>query len=387
MKALTVPYLGILIVFAAACERTASAPAAATDNVPGATRSGDVVRFDPASPQLERLRVALVNEAVVPADEFEVPGTIEPVPARVARLALPVPGRVRTVLVTLGDRVREGQVLLSIDTPDVSELQSMLRQARADVRQRQAALAKAEADLSRARDLLANRAIAQKDVLAAEQELAFTEAALEQARATEDDVTRRLRLFGVAEDQPGAVATLRSPISGEVIEIAASPGEYRNDTAAPVIAVADLARVWVAASVPESLLGRVQTGEAVVVSVAAYPDEVFDGRITRIAGTLDPETRSVRVIAELDNRNRRLKPGMFARVRYTGPPRAAVDVPVGAIIRDEGRTSVFVERARGQFERRNVTLGQRRGNTVVVTTGLTAGERIVVDGTMLLMAQ
>lgn len=384
MRGLIVLCASVLATLAAACERTTTVPAAAAARP---TRSGNVVRFDPSSPQLERLRVAPVTEAVLPVDEFDLPGTIEPVPTRVARLALPVPGRVRTVTVTLGDRVRDGQALLTVDTPDVSELQSALRQARADVRQRQAALAKAEADVSRARDLLANRAMAQKDVLTAEQELAVATAALEQARATEEDVTRRLALFGVAADQRDAVATLRSPMSGEVIEIAASPGEYRSDTAAPVIAVADLARVWVTAFAPESTLGRIQTGQPVSVFVTAYPNQPFEGRVTRIASALDPSTRSARVIAELDNRDGRLKPAMFARVRYNGPARSVVTAPVGAVVQDEGRTAVFVERTKGEFERREVALGPRRADAVVITNGLAPRERIVVDGTMLLMGQ
>jgi membrane fusion protein, heavy metal efflux system len=375
-----------LIVGTSACTREDS-DLVTTAAVARPVRSGDVVRFEPGSPQLERIRAAVVADAVLPVDELEVPGTIEPVPARLARLALPVPGRVRTVSVTLGDRVREGQALLTIETPDASELQSALRQAQADIRQRQAALAKADADVSRARDLLANRALAQKDVLAAVNEMAVATAALEQARATEDDILRRLQLFGVNALQPDALATLRSPISGEVIDIAVAPGEYRSDTAAPVMTVADLARVWIVAAVPESALARIQTGQPVTVIVAAYPDEPFEGRIARVAGALDPETRSVRVIAELENRDRRLKPKMFARVRCSGPSRSVVTVPPGAIVRDERRTTVFVERKPGEFERRDVTLGPRREDTVVVTRGLASGDRVVVDGTMLLMGQ
>jgi cobalt-zinc-cadmium efflux system membrane fusion protein len=351
------------------------------------TRSGNIVRFDPASPQLERVRVAAAAGAVLPIDELEVPGKVEPVPSQMARVALPVPGRVRQVNATLGDRVRRGQVLLTIETPDVSELQSAWRQAQADVRQREAAVAKAEADASRARDLLANRAIAQKDVLTADTELAAATAGLEQARATLDDVARRLRLYGVNAAQQEAVASLRSPIDGEVVEIAAAPGEYRSDTAAPVMAVANLARVWVVASVPESAVARIQTGQPVSIAVAAYPDESFEGRVTRVAAALDSETRSMSVIAELDNRRRLLKPGMFARVRYAGPSQPVVTVPVGAIVQDERRTSVFVERSKGEFERRDVSLGPRRKDIVVVTNGLASGDRVVVDGTMLLMGQ
>ena len=386
MKRLTIAVLGVVVVATSGCERAGSDQAVSK---PGGrpTRSGNIVRFEPGSPQLERIRVASVTDATLPIDEFDVPGKIEPVPTRLARLALPVPGRVRTVSVTLGDRVKGGQVLLTVETPDVSELQSALRQARADVKQRQAALAKADADVSRARDLLSNRAIAQKDLLAAENELAVATAGLEQAHAVDDDVARRLRLFGVSANQRDAVAQLRSPINGEVIEMSVAPGEYRSDTAAPVIAIGDLARVWVVASVPENALARIQTGQPVTITVAAYPDDLFEGRITRVAGALDPETRSVRVIAELENTARRLKPEMFTRVRYAGPARRVVTVPVGAIVQDERRTTVYVERAKGEFERRDVALGPRRQDAIVVTSGLTSGDRVIVDGTMLLMGQ
>ncbi len=151
--------------------------------------------------------------------------------------------------------------------------------------------------------------------------------------------------------------------------------------------VADLARVWVVAAVPESALARVQAGQRVAIMLTAYPDESFDGQITRVASALDPETRTARVIAELENPRRRLKPEMFARVRYVGPARPVVTVPAGAIVQDERRTSVFVERTRGEFERRDVSLGPRHGEAIVVTSGLVSGDRVVVDGTMLLMGQ
>ena len=291
MRAIVATALAALVA-AAACTSSGSEPTPA--NAAGRpTRSGNVLRFDPSSPQLERVRVAAATTAVLPVDELEVPGKVEPVPTRLARLALPVPGRIREVCVSIGDRVRDGQVLITIDTPDVSELQSSWHQAQADVRQREAALAKAEADASRTRDLLANRAIAQKEVLVAETDLAVATAALEQARATYDDVGRRLRLFGVNVEQREGLASIRSPIDGEIIEIAAAPGEYRGDTAAPVVAVADLARVWMVASVPESALARIQIGQPVTIAVAAYPDQRFEGRVTRVAGALDPDTRSV----------------------------------------------------------------------------------------------
>lgn len=175
-------------------------------------------------------------------------------------------------------------------------------------------------------------------------------------------------------------------ISGEVIPIAVAPSEYRSNTASPILAASDLSRVWIMASVPESALARVQIGQPVTVTVAAYPGEPFEGRVARMAGALDPQTRTLSVVVELDNRRRLLKPEMFAQVRYSGSARPVVTVPSGAIVQDEHRTTVFVERTKGEFERREVSLGPRRNDSIVITSGLGRGERVVVDGTMLLMA-
>jgi cobalt-zinc-cadmium efflux system membrane fusion protein len=380
-------FLLMLALSANACSRSSARDATRADTPAAPVRSGNRVQFDASSPQLERIRVVPVATATLAIDELDLPGTVEAMPTRLAKLALPVSGRVQQVMVTLGDRVRNGQTLLTIDTPESSTLQSALRQAEADVRHREAAVAKAEADLGRVRDLLANRAIAQKEVVTAETSLAEATAALEQARATEDDVTRRLQLLGVEVQQSGGLAAVRSPMDGEIVELAVAPGEYRSDTAAPVMTVADLSRVWVVASVPERELGRVQTGQRVNITVSAFGDQPFEGRVARVAGALDPDTRTGKVIAELDNQQRLLHPQMFARVRYAGPARPVVTVPFGAVVQDERRTSVFVEQGRGQFERRDVSLGPRHDDAVVVASGLAASDRVVVDGTMLLMGQ
>jgi cobalt-zinc-cadmium efflux system membrane fusion protein len=345
------------------------------------------VRFDPASPQLERLHVVPVTAATLAVDELDLPGTVEAMPTRLVKLALPTTGRVRQVLVTLGDHVKSGQTLLTLETPDSSTLLAALRQAHADVKSRQATVAKAQADLSRARDLLENRAIAQKEVLAAETVLAEATAGLEQAHATQDDVTQRLQLLGVDTSGHSSALAIHSPMDGDVIDISVAPGEYRTDTAAPVLSIADLARVWVVAAVPERSLGAVREGAKVTITLSAYPNRTFEGTVSRLSDTLDPETRTAKLIVELENPGHLLKPEMFARVRYAGSPKSVVRVPIGAVIQDEGRTSVFIERARGEFERRSVTLGPRNDNEVIVTSGLTPGDRVVDGGTMLLMGQ
>src|SRR5262249_4463778 len=145
-------------------------------------------------------------------------------------------------------------------------------------------------------------------------------AGLEQAHATEDDVTRRLRLLGVDTSGHTSELAIRSPMDGDVIDISIAPGEFRSDTAAPVLSVADLARVWVVAAVPERSLGAVSTGEKVTITFSAYPNRTFEGTVGRLSRTLDPETRTAKLIVELENPDHLLKPEMFARVRYAGSP-------------------------------------------------------------------
>lgn len=383
--------LGLLLTAAPSCRRaTVTAAAASTSPAPAAarpTRSGSSIRFDPASPQLERILVVPAESIVIATDELDAPARIEAVPTKMARLALPVAGRVRGVAVAIGDTVTAGQPLVTIETPELSALTASWRQAQADIRQRQAAQAKADEDVRRARDLLEHRGIARKEVMAAETEQAFASAAVDQAQAAQDDVERRMRLLGLDPRRPGDWLTLRAPMPGQVVEMSVAQGEYRHDSSAPVLTVADLRTVWVTASVPERALARVRRGQRVIVSLAAFPDESFAASVTRVPAMLDPDTRTGKVIAELPNPHGQFRPEMFARVRYEGPPRAVIRIPLGAIVHTDSRAIVFVEQRRGLFERRAVTLGPRQGESVVITTGLSQGDRVVVGGTMLLMGQ
>ena len=190
-----------------ACGRSSEKPAKAEEPVRStkAMRSGDIVQLAPDSPQLTRIRVAAVENVEVPTAELIAPGKVELNPSHVSRVSLPVPGRIRQLQVGLGDRVQQGQSILSLESPEVSAVQSALRQGEANVSQAKVALAKAQADLARVRDLLSNRAVAQKEVLAAETVVAQSEAALEQALASRDEAQRRLRLLGLEPGSSGPV--------------------------------------------------------------------------------------------------------------------------------------------------------------------------------------
>jgi cobalt-zinc-cadmium efflux system membrane fusion protein len=114
---------------------------------------------------------------------------------------------------------------------------------------------------------------------------------------------------------------------------------------------------------------------------------VLHGRVMRIADTVDPQTRTIKVRAEMENLQQRFRPEMFGSIRHTEGTRSLPVIPVGAIVQGEGHSSVFVEESPGRFRQTEVTLDQRTGDLVAIVRGVKTGDRIVVDGAMLLKAQ
>jgi cobalt-zinc-cadmium efflux system membrane fusion protein len=379
--------LPALLLVLAGCNRSGqSQDQSYVPSVGAATRSGNTIRFDPKSPQLARIHTGVVESASVPREELVAPGKIELNPGRVSRVALPMAGRLREVLVGLGDSVRQGQAVLTLDSPDASTLQSALRQAEANVSQARASLAKAEADLLRVRDLFEGRAIAQKEVLASETVVAQAQASLEQASASRDEAVRKMRLQGL---QPGSMdqsITVRAPVPGKVVDVAVAPGDYRNDTSAAVLTIADLSTVWVAADVPESSIRLIQVGEPVSITLSAFPDRTFTGRVKRIADQVDPQTRTIKVRAELNNPQAQFRPEMFATIRHSHGSEKSLVVPRSALFQQQDRTTVYLERAPGEFEEVAVTVSWQDDRRAAIRSGLHERDRIVIDGVTQLRA-
>jgi len=340
--------------------------------------------FPQDSPQLHQIRVAAVETADVPKDEVVAPARVGIDPGRLAKVLLPVPGRIDEVLAKLGDRVERGQALVAVESPDADGAVSAWRQSEAAERQAAAAVTKAEADYERVRDLLEHGAAAQKDVLAAQNDRAQALAALDAAHAAREQARRKLELLGLAPTISRQRVLVRAPINGTVLEVGVAPGEYRNDTATPLMSIADLTRVWLGADVAEPAIALIRPGEQVDVTLVAFPGEVFTGKVARVADVLDPQTRTVKVYVELPNPGARFRPDMFGTLRHVASRRRAPVVPLASVVQQYGRAVVFVERAIARFERREVVLGAREGDRVAVLSGVTPGERVVVDGAILL---
>jgi len=343
-----------------------------------------LVILPPDSPKLKRIRVEPVRLAEVPLDEVVAPGKIEINPNRLSHVLMPVPGRVRQVLVRLGDAVKEGTPLLSVESPEVGSATAAYRQAEAAVSRAQAALVKAETDLGRLRDLYENRAVAKKEVLSAESLLAQAKADVDQAQASRSEAQRRLEILGLRLGEFGQEVVVRAPINGKVLEINVAPGEYRNDTSSTLMTIADLGTVWVVADIPESSIRLVTQGERIDIELLAYPGESFKARVTQIADVVDPQTRTVRVRAELNNPVGRFRPEMFGRIRHLENFTKVPVVPVGAVIQGDGHTLVYREKSPGTFEPADVQAANRYGDLLPILRGLKNGDRVVVDGAMLL---
>ena len=326
-------------------------------------------------PEKSPLRRSLVVQAVsmqAVAAPFSLPATVEADPARLVKVLPPMAGRIVSLNKRLGDTVKAGDVLFTIDSADFA-------QARSDAQKATAALALARQNLERQRELGASNLAATRDIEQAQNDNA--QAASELARAN-----ARLAQLGAAGANAGEgrLLTVRSPIAGHVVDLAAAVGGYWNDPTAAVMTVADLSTVFVTASAQEKDLAHLYVGQDATVTLDAYADQPLAARVRYVGELLDADTRTVKVRMVFDNREGRLKPGMFATAMLHQRPHEGILVPATAVVQSGFYSRAFVEVAPWQFEPRVLKLGPQMDDRIEILSGLKAGERIVVkDGVLL----
>lgn len=349
--------------------QTANAAAPATP-APELVREADAIVVPATSPLRRTLVVAPVQSQSLAAP-FVLPASVEADAARLVKITTPMAGRVVRLEKHLGDAVTAGDILFVIDAPD-------LAQAGADAARAQAALTLAASSLQRQQALDHEQLTARGDLEQAQSD--YAQAASEAARAA-----ARLRQSGVPHggDVKGGTLAVRAPIAGRVVELSAARGMYWNDATAPLMTVADLSHVFVAINAQEKDLAQVYVGQAAHIRLDAYP-EPLQGAVRYVGEMLDPDTRTVKLRVPFENRDGRLKPGMFATATLSARPRPAILVPLTAVVQGGFASRVFVETAPWRFTAREVTLGTQVGDNVEVLSGLAAGARIVVkDGVLL----
>lgn len=374
----------VLMASLAACSRNSPEAPAKPQAVAEAQTGETVIAHD--SPQLSRIRLEAVGSEMVPLGSVSAPGKVEANANRLSHVVLPVTGRVTSVLVKIGDFVKQGQPVLTIESSDVDGAVSSFQQAQAAVTQSKSALAKAQMDLDREQDLFEHGAVPQKEVLNAKAVTVQAQAAVEQMQAALEQARRKLEILGVGAGSFGQRLTIHAPISGKVLEMSVVNGEFRNDLSDPLMTIADLSSVWVTSDVPETAIRLVKTGEPLTIELSAYPGETFRGRVTLIGDTVDAQTRTVKVRAELVNPEGRLKPEMFGNIQLAAQTEARPTVPTAAVMATDGRTLVWKETRKGVFQKVAVTTGAQVGDRVAILSGLAPSDRVVVDGVMLLAA-
>ena len=297
-----------------------------------------------------------------------------------AEVGTPVAARVTRLLVNAGDRVRSGETLAELTSPE-------LGRERAAYLSATARLTLADAALERKRGLAAERIVPLREVQEAESAVGEARAALRASRAA-------IAAFGVeppADDGDGATSSvfvLRSPAGGSVIERTAVVGQML-DPAAPAFRIGDLSTLWLMVHAFERDAVRVQQGVVASVYFPALPGQDFEGTVTVVGHQVERESRTVPVRIDVNNRNNLLRPGMSATatlpVGASGAP--ILTVPVASVQRVRNEWCVFVPKDADHFEIRRIGRGRDLAGEVEVLSGLRAGETIVVDGAFLLKAQ
>jgi len=331
--------------------------------------------------QLSGVKVEPAGERLFPIEK-EAVGSIDFNEELSTQVFTNYQGRIIELFARVGDEVKKGDRLFTIDSPDLIQAESTLIAAAG-------VLDLTTRALNRAKGLIQTHAIAQKDLEQATSDQQTAEGAL---RAARDAV----RLFGkteeeidriVADRRSDPVLLIKSPIEGQVTARNAAPGLFvqPGNPPAPYI-VSDISTMWMIANVAETDIPALSVGQQVTVKVRAFPDRVYDGRITTISQMVDPNTRRVLVRSEVADPRHELRSGMFANfVIRTGDPVKSVAVPLNGVVREgDGTMTVWVTTDRRHFVKRTVKIGQQRDGYHQILEGLQAGELIAADGALFL---
>jgi cobalt-zinc-cadmium efflux system membrane fusion protein len=305
-------------------------------------------------------------------ETLRLTGKVESNPERTIHYIPLVSGRVEQVMVSLGDRVQQGQTLLTLRSAELSELNSELISARAELRIAQ-------------REYLSAKALFD-DKMLSERELFEAEAAVTQAQAEIERIENTLSIHGVS-DQRG-IFTIKSPISGYILERNVSAGSNISDDGDEIFTIADLSTVWIIANVHAGDLMFVKENMPVEITTHAYPGEVFHGKINAMSRVFDPEERVLKARIVMPNKDLQFKPEMFVDVKLKSETnRLAVAIPSEALIFDNNRHFVVVENADGTFENREVVVQGQHEGVAYITTGLKEGEEVVVKNQLLIYTE
>ena len=374
------------------CTQTPPAKSSASPNSSPAPTStqNSTVEIETVAPQPIAGVIPATGKILVPEDRVAVIGPVNQ-------------GRIVRLYAGQGTRVRKGQKLADLESADIDQAEADYLKALADYqnarRSSAAEIKLAQENYDRAKLLYEQKITAGKNLQSAEHDLEVAKAAGENSvngtKAALTAARRHLLILGLNEATIDALSkktdlaatfSLNSPIDGIVVERNATIGASVG-TDANLFKIIDLSQVWIDANVFEKDLQRVRPGQEVRLTVPAFPQATFTGKVIFVDSVVDPETRTVKVRTEVANPDGRLKPDMFANVQIvTDLNRAAISIPQSAVLNDEGKTVVFVADGEG-YKKRQVQAGIQNNDRVEIVDGLSAGDKVVVKGNYLLLEQ
>jgi membrane fusion protein, heavy metal efflux system len=344
------------------------------------SQSGDEV-VDLSDKQAATLKIAAVGSRDFTLFKTAV-GTIDFNEDLLVQVFSQYPGKILQANFNIGDDVKVGEILFTIDSPDLLQAESTLLAA-AGVLELEKRI------LARAINLLKTGGGAQKDV---EQATSDQQTAEGNFKAARDSV----RIFGKTDAEIDEVVDKRrvdstllvpSPIAGRIVARSAAPGFLTQPGNAPApYSVADLSTMWMVANVIETDAPAYKLGQDVEVTVPAYPGTVFKGHVTAVGSIIDPSSRRQLVRSEIDDPQHLLRSGMFASfVIHVGDPVRSLAVPMNGIVREgDGTMTVWVTTDRRHFVKRTVKIGLQQDDWDQILEGLQPGETVVTDGAVFL---
>jgi len=308
------------------------------------------------------------------ASQLQAMGKVLAHPFRKAIVSYAFSARISSIHVRPGDWVKEGQELVTLQSEEVGEAKSAFYKAIVDHEL-------ARQNHEREKRLFERGVGAQKNMLVTEAELKVAEASLNAAE-------KKLHVLGFTEAQVKAISethqvnpviTLFSPIGGKVVQINAVLGGMIDQTS-EILTIMDPSLLCVDAEIYERDIAKIKNGQNVDVSVPAYPDEKFQGKISYIGDVLKEETRTITVRTEVENQGYKLKPGMFANITvFLNHQTQALVLPQEAILDDKDEKMVFIKRG-DRFFPRLIETGTKENNIVEITAGLKEGDDVVTKG-------
>lgn len=342
----------------------------------GETNSNNPELFAIPQDQMSHVQVLTVQPTTL-TRSLRLTGAVAYNSFRTTPVITQVSGPVSRVVVVPGQNVRAGEPMLYVASPDYSQLRTNYLKAKD-------AYALAQKAYARAQDLYQHHAIAEQNVEQAESaevqaggDLASAQAALKVMGITDPDA--------LVKAPPSFEVPVRAPIGGMVVEQDVSAGQLIQPGTTQCFMISDISTVWVLVNIYQKDLPYVRVGDTVTIQTDAYP-EVFHGRISYVAASLDPNTRTLQARIETNNPGEKLKKDMYVVATVNaGVITNAIALPDAAVLRDtENQPFVYAAASSNQFGRRSVTLGESLNGQTEITSGLKAGDQVIGNGSLFL---